>query len=247
MNNSEFSKEFDIMYDNISSNQAPGLNEYEKSVFLTNAQEQLVKDYYSGINLQQAGFEGNEDIRRALDELVKTHKATSQVSSTSGISSDSKFFEIPNDTFFIVYEKAKLSSSDTCINNKEVTVVPISHDDYNISKDNPFRKPGTKRVWRLDGAKQSNTKIVEIISPNAISEYFCRYVEKPEPIVLETFENNPELSGLNLTIDGVGVATECKLSSEVHREILRNAVINAILAYKENTLQSNVAINKNKV
>lgn len=35
MNNKEFSREFDILYNNIMSNSAPGLNEYEKSVFLT--------------------------------------------------------------------------------------------------------------------------------------------------------------------------------------------------------------------
>ena len=39
----EFSAEFDILYNNITSNIAPGLTEYEKSVFLTQAQEQLVK------------------------------------------------------------------------------------------------------------------------------------------------------------------------------------------------------------
>lgn len=33
----EFSDEFDVLYNNITSNQAPGLNEYEKSVFLTKA------------------------------------------------------------------------------------------------------------------------------------------------------------------------------------------------------------------
>jgi hypothetical protein len=37
MTNPEFSDEFDIYYNNITSNQAPGLNEYEKSVFLTEA------------------------------------------------------------------------------------------------------------------------------------------------------------------------------------------------------------------
>ena len=31
----EFSNQFDVLYNNITSNQAPGLNEYEKSVFLT--------------------------------------------------------------------------------------------------------------------------------------------------------------------------------------------------------------------
>lgn len=33
--NQEFSDEFDVLYNNISSNQAPGLDEYEKSLFLT--------------------------------------------------------------------------------------------------------------------------------------------------------------------------------------------------------------------
>jgi hypothetical protein len=33
----EFSNGFDILYNNIMSNAAPGLNEYEKSFFLTKA------------------------------------------------------------------------------------------------------------------------------------------------------------------------------------------------------------------
>ena len=33
----EFSSEFDVQYNNIASNAAPGLDEYEKSVLLTRA------------------------------------------------------------------------------------------------------------------------------------------------------------------------------------------------------------------
>lgn len=42
----EFSDQFDILYNNITSNQAPGLDEYEKSIFLTRAQEDIVKGYF---------------------------------------------------------------------------------------------------------------------------------------------------------------------------------------------------------
>ena len=35
MTNQEFSNEFDILYNNVVGNQAPGLDTYEKSVFLT--------------------------------------------------------------------------------------------------------------------------------------------------------------------------------------------------------------------
>lgn len=37
MSTQEFSNEFDVLYNNIMSNAAPGLDGYEKSVFLTKA------------------------------------------------------------------------------------------------------------------------------------------------------------------------------------------------------------------
>ncbi len=46
MTTQEFSNEFDVLYNNIMSNQAPGLDEYEKSVFLTKAQLEILKNYF---------------------------------------------------------------------------------------------------------------------------------------------------------------------------------------------------------
>ena len=48
MTNEEFNNEFDIYYNNIASNQSPGLDEYEKSVILTKAQEEVVLSLYGG-------------------------------------------------------------------------------------------------------------------------------------------------------------------------------------------------------
>lgn len=62
----EFSDEFDVLYNNITSNQAPGLDEYEKSVFLTKAQDEIVKSYFDPrSNKVQEGFDGSE--RRQID------------------------------------------------------------------------------------------------------------------------------------------------------------------------------------
>ena len=47
MTTQEFSNEFDVLYNNIMSNQAPGLDEYEKSVFLTKAQLEILKNYFN--------------------------------------------------------------------------------------------------------------------------------------------------------------------------------------------------------
>lgn len=66
MTNLEFSNEFDVLYNNITSNQAPGLDEYEKSVFLTKAQDEIVKAYFNPkTNKVQEGFDGNE--KRQID------------------------------------------------------------------------------------------------------------------------------------------------------------------------------------
>ena len=54
----EFSDQFDVLYNNITSNQAPGVNEYEKSIFLTKAQEEIIKNYFSPKgNPKQEGFD----------------------------------------------------------------------------------------------------------------------------------------------------------------------------------------------
>lgn len=66
MTNQEFSDQFDVFYNNITSNQAPGLDEYEKSVFLTRAQDEIIKDYFTpGTNKLGAGFDDTE--RRQID------------------------------------------------------------------------------------------------------------------------------------------------------------------------------------
>ena len=64
----EWKNEFDILYNSINSDIAPSLDDYEISVLLTNAQEQIVKQLYSGT---YEGFESTESARRMLDTLVK--------------------------------------------------------------------------------------------------------------------------------------------------------------------------------
>lgn len=62
MSAEEMDNMFETLYNNIGSNQAPGLNAYEKSVFLTKAQDEIVKNYFNskskGNNVQE-GFDMN--------------------------------------------------------------------------------------------------------------------------------------------------------------------------------------------
>ena len=96
MTNQEFSNEFDILIQSYSSQPTFGITdnlaftEYEKSVFLTRAQEELVIALYSGDNTNDISFEKTEEVRRYLSSLVKTKKLT-QVQSDNAISKNSIF------------------------------------------------------------------------------------------------------------------------------------------------------------
>lgn len=72
---SEFSDQFDVLYNNITSNQAPGLNEYEKSVFLTKAAKEIVKNYFTANskgNTIGQGFDDSAKRQADFSCLMKT-------------------------------------------------------------------------------------------------------------------------------------------------------------------------------
>ena len=69
MTTQEFSIEFDILYNNLASNAAPPLNEYEKSVFLTKAQSDIVIELYSGRNNLGLAYDSTEEAREYLASL----------------------------------------------------------------------------------------------------------------------------------------------------------------------------------
>lgn len=217
MDNTEFSTEFDILYNNISSNQAPELNEYEKSVFLTRAQEDIVYSYYNGKNPSGESFESTEEIRRYLDSLIKTKVYTANDRITdrriNKVAPVSIFFALPNDLAFITLEQVQFKDDSLgCAKTSVASVQPVTQDLFNKIKDNPFRGPTRYRVLRLDA-----DDAIELVSKYNIDRYTIRYMSKPTPIVLTTL---PE----GLSINGVSNETQCTLNSMLHNSILRRAV-----------------------
>lgn len=213
MTTQEFSLEFDLMYNNIMSNQAPGLSEYEKSLFLTQAQEALVLDIYSG--KLGSSFESTEEVTDYLSPLVKQATYTTKVEG-KGLDSRSIFFNIDTDIWFKTGEKAIIKDDSLKCGNsieREVDVVPVTQDTLYRTKNSPFRGPNERRILRLD----CEANKVELISKYPIESYTIRYLSKPEPIILD---NLPE----GLTINNISTPQTCKLSSAIHRAILIRAV-----------------------
>lgn len=224
MTTAEFSNEFDILYNNITSNMAAGLSEYEKSVFLTRAQENLIIGFYNGRNAASLSFEESEETRRYLDKLTKTVRLTPTTPSIAyPISSDSKFFICPANLWFITYEEVTLTDSNLpYTNGRQAEVIPTSQDSFNRKKRNPYKRPNENKVYRMSIAEATyditgNTNLIELVSKYTISEYLIRYLGQPKPIILETLDGGA-------TIDGVSQRTECGLPKSIHTSILKAAV-----------------------
>ena len=221
MTNKEFSDGFSTLLNSFGITPNITLDEYEKSTFLTNAQEQLIIDIYSGRNIIYGkSFEQTEEIRRYLSNLVETYETSTKVTGKLGLSQDSVFFEIPQDTWFITYEVAFLKDSRLgCLDGIEASVVPLPQDDLYRAKDNPFRGPSKDRVLRLD----IKSDLAELISKYNVDRYLMRYISQPTPIILVDLPDG-------LSINGVSTESECELNPVVHRAILERAVQLAIIS-----------------
>ena len=213
----EFSNEFDILYNNIASNQAPGLDEYEKSVFLTRSQEELVESLYNGNNIFGKSFEETEELRRCLSNLIITTELVENKRTYMGVSSNSKFYTLPEDLWFITYESLK-------VGDKTIEVIPVSQDNYHKIKNNPFKGASNKRALRLD----YDGDTVEIVCTESLVKYCIKYIVKPSPIILE------DLSNSDLFINNSNTKSECMLNTSLHRLILERAVQKAAASWSHN-------------
>lgn len=209
----EFRNEFDILYNNIASNAAPPIDDYEKSVFLTLAQEELVKQLYNGNNEFGLSFESTEESREYLSELVKEFLFTNK--SNTNICEFKKEF----DFMYILREVCTLKN--TKCNIGEVDVVPSTLDDLSKTLRNPFKGPSNNRVIRVNIEDK-----IRLYSNDIIDTYVVTYLKKPQPIILSYLED--------VSINGIQEETPCELNPILHRTILNSAVALAKATYVAN-------------
>lgn len=225
MTNRELSDRFDVLVNAYNIQQGPGIqdylafDEYEKSVFLTQALADFVVSFYDGKNPHGNIFEKTEEDRRFLNSLVKTKTITQQTvpyPTQEGISTgtnNSYFYTLPSDLLFITYEQVRMSVKEQYVKSRTALVVPITQDDFYKTAQNPFRGPSQKRVLRLD----FHDNIIELVSKNPIVSYQVRYVRKPNPIILIDLPDGLEIWGKH-------EETPCELSDATHEWILNRAV-----------------------
>lgn len=196
-----------ITKDNFDEQNTLAFDEYEKSIFLTKAQEQIVLELYQKL-------EQSEENRKYLSNLIKTGNYVpvgEQDNTLINNTFKSYKVEIEDSVLFMIYEQCTLNDKNNCINNKIVSVVPTIHDDLDKVLKNPFKSPNNRKVIRLD----FNNKI-ELISKYNISNYKVRYLKKPNPIILVKLED--------LNIDKKQEVSNGETNPILHERIVQRAV-----------------------
>lgn len=225
MTNQEFSNQFDVLYNNVMSNQAPGLDEYEKSVFLTKAQNELVLSYFNPKgNKFVEGFDGSA--RRQIDfsMLMEVYTDSSPTAGgnydprTSGVVKVS----LPNNVLVFVNESLQVTRNGNTVN---LTVLPINYLEYSRQMSKPLKRPTHYQAWRLSTG--TATAKFDIIAgyDDTITKYTARYVKRPRPIILA------DLSPEGLSIEGISTETSCELDPIMHNDVLQRAIELAKAAY----------------
>ena len=221
MTNREFSDQFDTLLNSYavvpemgdpSSKAEITLDEYEKSVFLTQSQDNYILALYNGKNPYNESFENTEELRRYLSPLIMEDTLTpAGKDCDQGISATSKIFDLPDDIWFITYEAVKISDGDC--GAATLDVIPVTQDEYHRVKRNPFRGANNKRALRLDLSGNQ----IEIVTDYTITSYYLRYIKKTSPIILTDLPDG-------LSIKGMSEETPCELDAGIHQQILEGAV-----------------------
>lgn len=231
----EFSNEFDILYGNITNGQAPALDEYEKSVFLTKAQSEIIKEYFNArVDSTDGGFDGSQKRQYDFSSLIKNTVLT-QTTGVGTFHPGSTSFYFPSDYFLSINEIIEGSTTDA---RKIYSVIPITYVDYQKVIQKPYPYPPKNCVWRIFyttavDSKQEKVPVAGIIGKCEKGfKYNLRYVSKPSPIILVNLNSD------DLTIEGESTSATCMLPTQIHQDILERAVTLAKIAYQAGSTSS---------
>lgn len=261
MTEQEFSNEFDILYGNITNGQAPALDEYEKSIFLTKAQNNILRRYFNpNLDAEGNGFDGTAKRQYDFSSLIETTSLEwLPLASTSySIVGDSNFKAyFPEDYFLSVNEFIVEKTTKT--NPYVFSIVPITYSQWQQMQTKVYSYPPKRVFWRiLVGAEESDTDKIPIaylkgklLKHDSITDdtlkseikYNIRYIRKPNPIILYNMATD------NLSIDGKSEPSNGELPSQLHNEILEEAVTLAKVAYiagSTSTIVNQQSRNKDK-
>jgi hypothetical protein len=246
MTANEMANELELELDRSASYGSPGYEDFELSSVLSKAVNFYVKKYYDELNNRKLkGFEETEIRDQGLGALItdapSLTPSASQVGTIVNNSVTGKFFDLPSNHMYTIYEECVLDKIECGTDNTPIIayVIPIAHNEmqrFNTSKyKRPFYKPsGDARVWRsefsryttgINPSAPATAKRHEIFTDGTfnILTYHMRYLRNPSDIVVDrTTPANQR---------------NCELDISTHRVIIEIAADLMMQRVKEQKMQ----------
>ena len=217
----------DVLYNNLTSNQAPGLNIYEWSLLCTRAENEIVKNYFNPKgNRYQEGFDNSPKRQADFSILICSKPLYEEgvLLNTAKLDTRSHVFTIPNEVFLILNEEVReyKQYSGSLQYGKVYTVIPLAYDEYSRLMQKPYKWPLKNQFWRL--TSNGNAELIGKSTEGNELEYLIRYVRRPKPIILgdlSEIDSSLKIEGESEPLLG---EQACELPEHMHMEIVQRAV-----------------------
>jgi len=169
--------------------------------FLSRYERDFIQEIYDD------GIDKNEANKKKLGALLSTISLTGANVVSSSFYPYSYEVTIPPELLYTINERADITTPDGTINN--ILVKPSSYDEYNVNKNNPFRKSTEVKCLRLEGAV--NHIVIVPSNTTTLDRIQLDYVKTPL---------------------GIDIDQNCELHVNTHYNIVKGAV-KLILAAKQ--------------
>lgn len=196
---------------------------YEKSIYLTRSQKAIFLEL---CNIFEVSGDVSEFLHPFLQEYITDYPVVSVIK--QGLLPTSKYVQVPSNIYRVVLESAILQSDLAKFNNKRVKVIKVRLGEIPYKIENPFRLPDNKEIWRVttDTNIEDNTTptviVHELVLPEntVLSQYSCKYLRMPPPILLETF--------IDISVDGETTAANTLFCDIIMEKIIDSAVMSIL-------------------
>lgn len=199
----------EIIYESIASNDAYGYDAYEWSLILNDAQEQVIS------KLVVKGIEYDDFSKLIFSDKMKNAAATIAANTNFDNSYTITLTGLTLDNIWLILR-------EIVNGNPKIKVVPVSSDYFNANIDNPFKKPTTKKFWRI-----FNNNSIVVTTPSSTSTpltiYKMIYLEKPTPIIVPGIPEGETIDGTTITNTLKNSGQTCTYHNLIHKDIVREA------------------------
>lgn len=171
MTNAELKSYFNLLYNNINNNAAPGLKDKEISMFLTKAQDEVIKNHILTNNTYQMGVNQMSKRDNELDSLIKVYATTT-------FSTQNVPRLHPHSVTCVCNVNPLVILSETA--NDKLDVVELSYIQFNKFMAGIYKHPKKNQCWKL-----RHDSVIELVMPvsiNTLTKYVMVYVKKPADI-----------------------------------------------------------------